>query len=113
MRDRLIELIQFAEIDFATVKNMHKSSAEVIADHLLKNGVIVPPCKVGDMVWYLKQNYNTKTTKVKSGKVVRIAITQNEIDLFVDNNASKLAYGKRAFLTEVEAKAALKARENK
>lgn len=44
MRDRLIELLE---------KRMHPYLADDIADYLLANGVIVPPCKVGDMVWVL------------------------------------------------------------
>ena len=44
-RDRLIELIQNA------VNGCARHWAEIIADHLLANGVIVPPCKVGDFVW--------------------------------------------------------------
>lgn len=42
MRDRLIELIQ------ESVQGCARNWAEVIADHLLSNGVIVPTCKVGD-----------------------------------------------------------------
>lgn len=50
MRERLIELILSADISlFGT----DKSFAEVYADYLLGNGVIVPPCKVGDKVWYI------------------------------------------------------------
>lgn len=41
-RDRLIELIQNA------VNGCAKHWAEIIADHLIANGVICPPCKVGD-----------------------------------------------------------------
>lgn len=41
-RDRLIELIQNA------VNGCARHWAEIIADYLLANGVIVPPCKVGD-----------------------------------------------------------------
>jgi hypothetical protein len=49
-RERLIELIQSADISlFGT----DKPFAEVYADHLLANGVIVPPCKVGDKVYYI------------------------------------------------------------
>ena len=40
-RDRLIELI----------KQEPSRHSEDIADHLLKNGVIVPMCKVGDTVY--------------------------------------------------------------
>ena len=45
MRDRLVELIQ------NSVNGCARHWAEVIADHLIANGVIVPPCKVGDTVW--------------------------------------------------------------
>lgn len=43
MRERLIELL----------KNEQSRYSEDIADYLLANGVIVPPCKVGDTVWEL------------------------------------------------------------
>ena len=45
MRDRLIELIQ------DSVGGCARHWAEIIADYLLANGVIVPPCKVGDIIW--------------------------------------------------------------
>ena len=47
MRDRLIELIQ------NSVNGCARHWAEIIADHLLKNGVIVPPCNVGDTVYII------------------------------------------------------------
>lgn len=31
-------------------------SINAIADHLLENGVIVPPCKVGDVVYFVGRN---------------------------------------------------------
>ncbi|MBQ7976574.1 MAG: hypothetical protein IJ300_12890 [Clostridia bacterium] len=49
MRDRLIELIEYADANipgFCIEGDFH-----VLADYLLANGVIVPPCKVGDRVW--------------------------------------------------------------
>lgn len=47
MRDRLIELI-------SQVQYMGGLEGK-LADHLLANGVIVPPCKVGDTVYVLSQ----------------------------------------------------------
>lgn len=44
-RERLVELI------IESVRGCARNWAEVIADHLLANGVIVPPCKVGDAVY--------------------------------------------------------------
>lgn len=45
MKDRLIALIQ------DSVNGCAKHWAEIIADYLLANGVIVPPCKMGDTVY--------------------------------------------------------------
>ena len=47
-RDRLIELL----IDSS--RYIDEQRGEVIADYLLANGIIVPPCKVGDTVYILK-----------------------------------------------------------
>lgn len=44
MRDRLIELLD------GNCGYVEEQRAEVLADHLLANGVIVPPCKVGDFI---------------------------------------------------------------
>ena len=49
MRDRLIKIISDELGDI----NCAKLWAADIADRLLANGVIVPPCKVGDKVYYL------------------------------------------------------------
>ena len=50
-RKRLIELLYEAE---AQVNN-DLPSLEQIADHLLANGVIVPPCKVRDTVYSINR----------------------------------------------------------
>ena len=44
MRDRLIELIHDSDLSLDSVR---------LADYLLANGVIVPPCKVGDTVYVI------------------------------------------------------------
>lgn len=48
MKDRLIELLSTAPADFDGNRNV-----STLADYLLANGVIVPPCKVGDTVYCL------------------------------------------------------------
>lgn len=101
MRDRLIEMLE-------STRYWGSGTSEEIAEHLLANGVIVPPCKVGDTVYYLARNLHTKLTKIRTGTVTRIAITEDGIDLFADNWGAKLPYGKRSFLTKEEAEAALK-----
>ena len=61
-RDRLIEL--FKKIEYTPFPEMTMKSnlgnqftdyaLNCIVDELLANGVIVPPCKVGDDIWILR-----------------------------------------------------------
>ena len=61
MRDRLIELLKmYPCMSTADMDIVDKSKqifmdiiAEDLADYLIDNGVIVPPCKVGDAVYYI------------------------------------------------------------
>ena len=58
-REKLIELIVTTPVPCMVVAGVRggKSliSASVIADHLLANGVIVPPCKEGETVYKIKK----------------------------------------------------------
>ena len=49
MRERLIELLDTITPNFRFTA---WENTDKIADFLLANGVIVPPCKVGDTVYY-------------------------------------------------------------
>ena len=66
MRDRLIELLKQKACHYVLCDNecggcknveMYDDSIESIADHLLANGVIVPPVKVGQTVYRTKGNF--------------------------------------------------------
>lgn len=117
-RDRLIELIEQAE----GLKNNDFPSVEEIADYLLANGVIVPPCKVGDVMYKV---VNDKRVKRPYGcEVVGFWFSKDENC----NNAHLVRYvngvfdcsfsvpltdfGKTVFLTKEEAEQALKERVN-
>lgn len=50
MRDRLVELINNYPCMSTAEDFFLESIATDLADHLIENGVIVPPCKVGDIV---------------------------------------------------------------
>lgn len=50
MRDRLIEIVDKAKEEYANDVTDH-TETEYIVESLLDNGVVVPPCKVGDTVW--------------------------------------------------------------
>ena len=59
MRERLIELILACDMENEVLvcfkeRPKNRQAAEIIADHLLANGVIVPPCKVGDEIWVVE-----------------------------------------------------------
>ena len=54
MREKLIEVLEKALPG--------RSEREYLADYLLANGVIVPPCRVGDACFYLRP--------YKGGKIV-------------------------------------------
>ena len=105
MRERLIELLMDSE---AFNDADGKADAKHIADHLLANGVIVPPCKVGDKVYHIK------------GKAIFVM----PVKWFETNNYGWCAccvyppmatfvfkfsdFGKTVFLTREEAEQALK-----
>lgn len=56
MRDKLKSLIDtfFCSVDID--KFYAENQKEKLADWLREYGVIVPPCKVGDAVWYIEAN---------------------------------------------------------
>lgn len=118
-RDRLIELHEEADkewnayFDNSLLKGetRSKSYKEFIADHLLANGVIVLPCKVGDKVYVI---YNNKVIK---GKVDSFDVVIEESDIsyvagvkFFDQIATVkgFSFGLNVFLTKSQAEEALK-----
>lgn len=106
MKDRLIELIQ------QSVKGCARNWAEIIAEYLLANGVIVPPCKVGDTVYYLEGSRILEGT-VKSFSTI---MKDNYFVVYVETKYSLLGierfgywmFGKKIFLTREAAEQALK-----
>lgn len=97
-KDRLVELI------IESVNGCARNWAEVIADHLIENGIIVPPVKVGDVVYYPIRH----TNKVMELFVREIVYTGDKIQCY----ASYLAFtvdniGKTVFLTREGAEKAL------
>ena len=61
-RERLIELLETVPTDEAGNRNVG-----VIADHLLANGVLVPPCKVGDTLWWYSEDVDDDFGSVPAG----------------------------------------------
>ena len=126
MRDRLIELLKKAPYgaNAITLSDKHKDSIlGEIADYLLESGVIVPPVKVGDIVytncsmsgWYMRLK-----DRPYEAKVVYLGINgkSNFMNVAYIKNDNMLAFdfsdiGKTVFLTREEAEKALKESEQK
>jgi hypothetical protein len=51
IRDRLMELLKNSPM--LDVLYAEDDEWRCAADHLIENGVIVPPCKVGDDIWWV------------------------------------------------------------
>lgn len=108
-RERLVELI------ISSVNGCARNWAEVIADYLLANGVIVPPLKMGYRVWIIDWCYEINCYEVSS---VRYREDRSEKRfsydaLMVDKNNADIGFddsdiGKTVFLTKEEAEAKLK-----
>ena len=111
-RERLIEVL--SNIDYACDNGSNlQDRIEFIADYLLANGVIVPPCKVGDTVYEIcERRRSGKWQKAIVERVVQgIEIG---IDKILTARCGTTAYvylsrlGKTVFLTREEAETALK-----
>ena len=105
MRDRLVELIQ-AKQDEITLCG---SYAEYLADSILNDGWIRPPCKVGDKVYYPSGLYD----RVFEKTVDEILLNENESDkgYYIHFASTYMPFeniGKTVFLTKAEAEQKLK-----
>lgn len=110
MRDRLIELLD------VIIHSSMKTLGE-IADILLANGVIAPPCKVGDMVYFINRYNHIMLYKdrVYEASVSRIVVTKFGVSVVIQihgghavNEIPYVEFGKDFFLTREEAEQALK-----
>ena len=105
MRDKLSNMIQSA------VGGCAKYWADVIADKLLAEGVIVPPCKVGDAVYFVDKYEDgtfmeeSRVTEVCSKGLFTSASFTPKDDM--GNFESYEEIGKTVFLTREEAEKAL------
>lgn len=87
-----------------------------LADQIIAKGAIMPPCKVGDIV-YLADDSTVETAEVvavtedKLG--LYVSIRQNVDGMSIDDEMSEELFGKTVFLTREEAEKAIKERETK
>ncbi|MBQ2968694.1 MAG: hypothetical protein IJE10_11330 [Clostridia bacterium] len=108
MRDRLVELInQYPCMSTAEDCFMESISSD-LADYLIANGVIVPPCNVGDVV-YVKYY----------GEIVNAYVTEFEINskgvvakVYIDPDTDREYDAEDIYITKEEAEEALKRKES-
>lgn len=108
--ERLIGLIRDYTED-KSARDIHSAEFdEQFADYLIKNGVIVLPCKVGDTVYILAGHDGRKYEKdicvgfyIGEDGVVQVRVINKK-----GNHGTYGVMGKTVFLTREEAEKALK-----
>lgn len=123
-RDRLVKTIGNCLIcHFKLNESWEEETIDTLADHLIANGVIVPPCKVGDTV-YCINTFFPNDPRINKCEVDALHITsgKNKIGhkkpsyaLVRDENMKSLSariyfesFGKTVFLTKAQAEQKLK-----
>lgn len=111
-RDRLIELIFKSEYsDFPC--HLNNVRIEDFADYLLANGVIVPPCKVGDDIYWIDSDTNEIKCQKNDIKAV-CYYGEGKFKIISKNENTPEDIGTRwCMLTKEEAEAELKECEDK
>ena len=114
-RDRLIELVDKAKEEYAGDVTDH-TETDYIVECLLNNGVIVPPCKVGDKTFLLLEKTSggydiveSKCVKIYENAFNRVysmalacAEIGNTLEFYLND------FGRWVFLTKEEAEERLK-----
>ena len=114
-RDRSVELLK---------DTLHEWECDVsiktvteIAEHLISNGVTVPPCKFLSKC-YVLPTIDNNLTDITETKCLGFILSQDGYNANLVTEKNKLyqpcfgAFGKTVFLTREEAEKALKEREN-
>jgi hypothetical protein len=127
-RERLIKFLNDATFGVnvhTLADHLHKETIEAVADYLLANGVIVPPCKVGDTVYIIENRdmlnidpsvcsvtddeiYEMGYGRTQSGELKWLFLVLETGEDFYDDEV-----GKTVFLTKEEAEKALAERSNR
>ena len=124
MRDRLIDVLRRASYiqpfytnDGELVTSQRRfvvdyDIAEEFADFLIEQGVIVPPCKVGQMVWFIRDNIKLEIIETLVDKIV---LKHGGLYIKLGCNSTYettcRSIGKTVFLTKEEAERALSERK--
>lgn len=111
MKPKLVELIRQAK------KEMRKESLSCdlereffIAEYLTENGVIVPPCKVGDTVYVVCRSHFSERAAIREEIVTGLKYHNGY--WYIDTQEhSNFEYGENVFINYADAEKALKERD--
>lgn len=105
-RERLIEILSVP-----IYPRIGADPAEVVADYLLDNGVIVPPCKIGDTVYRITFAYGK--WEIRARECIKLSwFKKHDGEIYwVICSSKDDILGDSVFLTEEEAREAIKERE--
>jgi len=104
MKERLIELLN--DVGDNVINIPTDNFIESLADHLIANGVIVPPCKVGDTVWAIRDYKGHKYAQ--QGFVSEMFFRKDMSLMIVVKHIARGTWGEDIFSTKEEAEKALK-----
>ena len=96
MKDKLVRLL----IDSGVTMFPHN-----VADYLLENGVIVPPCKVGDDIWWVDEEKND--IACEKGGIKAVVYNGKTFEVLTEAGVEPIGT-KYCNLSREEAEAALK-----
>lgn len=106
-KERLVEIIHQMFCDAEMLEAYNVKGANALADYLLANGLIVLPCKVGDVVYEIVHGVVGET------EATGFIVCQDGTILMLTKHFFPLSreIGKTVFLTREEAEAKLKEAE--
>lgn len=115
MRDRLVDLLRKSIYIYRIAPPPYTADTHTLEDYiaknLLANGVIVPPCKVGDTVWFIQSR-----GKITETTVEKIVFKKGGLYLKLSCNSfyetTCRSIGKTVFFTAKEAEQELKGEHN-
>lgn len=113
-KQSVLKLIKEAEAQFAGTGKALLDIEDYVAEYLTANGVIVPPCKVGDKFYRVVKRWQGKTVtwERKIDTFIVSIISYNGEEIILENDSEEyiwLSYiGKTVFLSREDAEKALK-----
>ena len=111
-KERLIELIDKAKEEYANDVTDH-TETDYIVEGLLNEGIILPPCKVGDKAWVIVDGFKNPM----EGYISRISFYQDceefvvRVIGYLTQSYQNKDFGKTVFLSREEAEKVLEDRK--